>query len=449
MSILCVTDFSKSSENAADVAAQLARRKKTALHLLLAGNKIPVDTSHAEREQWMAVDRRALDSEATRLRAFGIEVHTQIDSEGSETSVLRAATSCQATLVVVGAESQKPSSPRSLASTVHALAQHAQLPVLRIGERAPFDAWLERKRPLQLVVGLDFNAVSKSAWAWAKSLADFGPVSISGVHLYWPPEAFSRFGLTGVHSYEESASKVESVLCRELQTQFVGGPGVTVQLKAVASMGRPAERLLAAAAEEEADLMVVGSHHRSAIQHFIEGSTSQVVVDRAHLSVACVPADAAQRLTVGSPIKSVLVATDFSATGNAAVNQAYSLIAPGGIVYLTHVIEPPASFNDIAPHDILDATHIAADIRLERTEHLQRLIPLRQLLLDKYSQVLLLVSSKPATAIVQAAERLGVDVICLGTHGRSGLSKAVMGSVAQEVLAKTPRPVLLVKPIPE
>jgi nucleotide-binding universal stress UspA family protein len=449
MSILCVTDFSKASEGAVDVAAQLARRKKTALHLLLAGNKIPVEASRAEREQWLAADRRAMDAEAQRLRALGTEVHTHIEADASEAAVRRAATSCQASLLVLGAEAQKPLSPRSLASTVHTLAQHAQLPILRISERAPFDAWLERKRPLKLLVGLDFNAASKSAWAWAKQMADYAPVSIGGVHLYWPPEAFSRLGLTGVHSYEESAAKVESVLCRELQAQFVGGPGVTVQLKAIASMGRPAERLLAAAAEQEADLLVVGSHHRSALEHFIEGSTSAVVVDRAPLSVACVPIDEAHRITVGSPIKSVLVATDFSPTGNAAVNQAYSLIAPGGIVYLTHIVDPPANFTELAPHDILDATHIASDIRSERTEKLQKLIPLRQLLLDKYSQVLLLVSSKPATAIVQAAERLGVDVICIGTHGRSGLSKVIMGSVAQAVLTKTPRPVLLVKPIPE
>ena len=51
-----------------------------------------------------------------------------------------------------------------------------------------------------------------------------------------------------------------------------------------------------------------------------------------------------------------------------------------------------------------------------------------------------------ATAICQAAERFGADAICCATHGLSGLSKALMGSVAQKVLAESPRPLLLVHP---
>nr|WP_053066827.1 universal stress protein [Archangium gephyra] len=53
---------------------------------------------------------------------------------------------------------------------------------------------------------------------------------------------------------------------------------------------------------------------------------------------------------------------------------------------------------------------------------------------------------KVSEAINQAAERLSCDVICLATHGRSGLSKALVGSVAQEVLQASTRPVLLVRP---
>ncbi|MDQ2669224.1 MAG: universal stress protein, partial [Gemmatimonadota bacterium] len=50
-----------------------------------------------------------------------------------------------------------------------------------------------------------------------------------------------------------------------------------------------------------------------------------------------------------------------------------------------------------------------------------------------------------AAAICAAAERLGVDVVCVGTHGRSGLTEAVMGSVAGAVLRCTRRPVLMVR----
>ena len=56
-----------------------------------------------------------------------------------------------------------------------------------------------------------------------------------------------------------------------------------------------------------------------------------------------------------------------------------------------------------------------------------------------------LVSRDPANAIVQAAERLGVELVCLGTHGESQLSKLLLGSAAEAVLRRSRRPVLLVR----
>ena len=48
-------------------------------------------------------------------------------------------------------------------------------------------------------------------------------------------------------------------------------------------------------------------------------------------------------------------------------------------------------------------------------------------------------------AIVAAAERLDVDVVALASHGRSGLSRALLGSVAEQVVRRSPRPVLIVR----
>lgn len=52
---------------------------------------------------------------------------------------------------------------------------------------------------------------------------------------------------------------------------------------------------------------------------------------------------------------------------------------------------------------------------------------------------------KAAEAICQAAERNGVDMICVSSHGRSGLVKLVAGSVTQALLELTRRPVLLIR----
>jgi nucleotide-binding universal stress UspA family protein len=55
-------------------------------------------------------------------------------------------------------------------------------------------------------------------------------------------------------------------------------------------------------------------------------------------------------------------------------------------------------------------------------------------------------SGDTSDAIVQMAEKLDVNVIVMATHGRSGLSRAVMGSVAEAVIRKSRRPVLVQRP---
>jgi nucleotide-binding universal stress UspA family protein len=55
----------------------------------------------------------------------------------------------------------------------------------------------------------------------------------------------------------------------------------------------------------------------------------------------------------------------------------------------------------------------------------------------------------PATEILAAAEKIKCDLIVMGTHGRTGLGRLLMGSVAEQVVRKAPCPVLTVKtPLP-
>jgi nucleotide-binding universal stress UspA family protein len=51
-----------------------------------------------------------------------------------------------------------------------------------------------------------------------------------------------------------------------------------------------------------------------------------------------------------------------------------------------------------------------------------------------------------AAALAQCAARFGVDVICIASHGRSGITRALVGSVADRLLRATRRPVLVLRP---
>lgn len=51
----------------------------------------------------------------------------------------------------------------------------------------------------------------------------------------------------------------------------------------------------------------------------------------------------------------------------------------------------------------------------------------------------------PAEGIIHVADEVGADLIIMGSHGRTGFKKLVLGSVAQAVLTESPIPVLIIK----
>jgi nucleotide-binding universal stress UspA family protein len=120
----------------------------------------------------------------------------------------------------------------------------------------------------------------------------------------------------------------------------------------------------------------------------------------------------------------------------------------GGTVHLVYVMHP---------HELPGGEHLQGppDRRFEArhakhvqacAEKLRALIPAEAALHGVTTEVEVVEHRAVAEAIGQVAERLGADVICLGTHGGSGLSKALLGSVAQKVMASSKRPLLVVRP---
>jgi nucleotide-binding universal stress UspA family protein len=136
-------------------------------------------------------------------------------------------------------------------------------------------------------------------------------------------------------------------------------------------------------------------------------------------------------------VRKILFPTDYSTCGDEALEMAASLARDTGATLLVvHVEEPPLAYGggemyygepepdneelmrmlkEVVPHD----TQVPCEHRL--------------------------VTGEPAQAIVDLAEREGVDMIVMGTHGRTGLSRLLMGSVAEAVVRRAACPVLTVK----
>ena len=150
------------------------------------------------------------------------------------------------------------------------------------------------------------------------------------------------------------------------------------------------------------------------------------------MSVASVPVGVAARGAAVPipPLRSVLVATDFSDWANRAIPYAFSLLPNGGTVYLVTVGEG------------VQMTETERDLR----QRMHQLVPREADANGRKVQVEVLVGQDVADTLLRAAQRFGVDVICVGTHGRTGLRTTLMGSVAREVMARADRPVLVVRP---
>jgi nucleotide-binding universal stress UspA family protein len=136
-------------------------------------------------------------------------------------------------------------------------------------------------------------------------------------------------------------------------------------------------------------------------------------------------------------IKRILVATDFSDCSKEAYAEAIQLARQlKGTVLLTHVIEPIGSVH-IEPLAYLE---LKAGQALDRMVH-----PARE---EGIKVETHLFKGDPAAEIIKAAEDLQCDLIVMGTHGRTGIPRLLMGSVTERVLRASPVPIVAVRQRP-
>jgi nucleotide-binding universal stress UspA family protein len=141
--------------------------------------------------------------------------------------------------------------------------------------------------------------------------------------------------------------------------------------------------------------------------------------------------------------KHILVPTDLSEGAEEALDYACELARQfGATVHLLHVIGIPTlgvpelgvALTSTVIDSMVRDNQIALDELVERKRHLAT-----------FGQALLR-TGDARDLINQTAKELGVDLIVMGTHGRRGVSRALLGSVTETVVRTAPCPVLTVRP---
>jgi nucleotide-binding universal stress UspA family protein len=133
----------------------------------------------------------------------------------------------------------------------------------------------------------------------------------------------------------------------------------------------------------------------------------------------------------------ILVAVDGSVFSDAAVDQAISLgVICNSQIFVIGVVDLYPEQMEVAPALV---EKMSADVRQHIDKAKQKVdeanIP---------CETIIHMGGKPHVFIIQEAKERAIDLIVMGTHGRTGIKRILMGSVAQNVIGHAPCPVLVV-----
>ncbi len=192
------------------------------------------------------------------------------------------------------------------------------------------------------------------------------------------------------------------------------------------------------AAKNKSSIIVMGRRGRTGLKRLMMGSVTARVIGHAHCNVLVVPHAA----KLG--FKSIVVATDGSPYSLAAASEAIGLAKRNGSE-LTVIAIVPAEI--ATPTDIdftMNQRELIAEKEMHNAEKNAKAVK-EAAQKEGVSVKAFVMSGKPADAIIQIAGERKADLIVLGSHGRTGIERLLMGSVAERVIVLSECPVLVVK----
>jgi len=219
----------------------------------------------------------------------------------------------------------------------------------------------------------------------------------------------------------------------------VGGAGSVPDR--VVRVGMPYVEIIREARTGAADLIVLGRHGRRSIHDLFLGSTAERVIRMGGAPVLVV------NRRPSHPYRRALIALDLGDTSRATMELALRVAGDGAAEkILLHAFETPF-------HGFVASGLTPAGLDAYRTEcraaSLARFRRFLESLGDRGALWRITVrAGDPRVEILREAERRRADLIVLGTHGRTGVSHALLGSVAEWIVRRAERDVLVARAAP-
>jgi nucleotide-binding universal stress UspA family protein len=299
----------------------------------------------------------------------------------------------------------------------------------------------------RILVPTDFSASSQVALARAEEIARSNGAELFVLHVCKEHEQHAG-GETGVMAAQtmadEHAAAGNALASIQAQLETRGICARTTHV-----VGVPHEKILDSVAYEKIDLVVMGTRGRRGITRLVLGSVAERVLRTSRAPVmVCHAKEQALKTSAVQPVLSaseadciriILVPTDFEPSSDGAVIAAFALAAQlGAVVHLLHayraIVIPNASGVGSIPYEMLNRH---ARERLHRVaEPYQGSLSLGKCLA---------IMGEPCSTIVETAAELEADLIVVGTHGRTGIKRAYLGSVAEKTVREVGCAVLIAK----
>jgi nucleotide-binding universal stress UspA family protein len=288
----------------------------------------------------------------------------------------------------------------------------------------------------RILVGVDFTELTEAVMADAQDLARRHRAEIMLAHIMYMGFE-TPIGKTSA-SYSELLARQQDQVrdqLAELCKRFDSDISVSPRLLE----GKPAPVLAIAADELEADLVMVGSHGRTGLKRFLIGSVAERTVRFSDRTVMVVKG----RHRAREGYRRILVPTDFSAGARHALDVSFMFAAPDAHIELLHCWRTPVYAGALEDTNLGMAS---LGPELEREVSAQG-----EMLLDAYrgrggvSMGFKQVEAKATHGIQDRLESEPFDLVVVGNHGRSGLGRWIIGSVAEVTVRHAPCSVVVVK----
>jgi len=286
--LLLATDFSACAKPAETYAAALASAWRARLSVVTVLEFPPgMDPEYPINQQYLRDRMRDASEQLTelkgRLAGRGLDVSTQIETGMPSELIQLAASREEAQLIVLGTRGKSGLAHVLLGSTAERVIRTAPCPCLAV-HATPESAEQAAASFSRILVPLDFSDCSMDAFEYAAVVAAQSHASLDLFHVLEPVCYNLDFTLSH-HREEERKRERITTRMQELAAALTRtGLAAEVHLRG----GVPADAILGAVRALNCDLIVMGTHGRRGLSHFMAGSVTEAVLRKAQCPVLTV-----------------------------------------------------------------------------------------------------------------------------------------------------------------